>query len=72
MLKLGRLYCTSKGVDLLASLGNRDWLLTWNKCMKQLAFLIISTTPFLENIAQISSHWFWPNQLIFIIFRITT
>ena len=35
--------------------------------MKQLAFLIISSTPSLKNIAQISNHS-WPNQLIFTIF----
>lgn len=41
--------------------------------MKQLAiFLVISSTPLLENIAQVSSHSFWPNQHIFIIFRFST
>ena len=40
--------------------------------MKQLAFLIISSTPSLKNIAQISSHSFWPNQFIFIVFCIST
>ena len=40
--------------------------------MKQFAFLIISYTPSLENIAQILSHSFWPNQLTFTIFHIST
>jgi hypothetical protein len=35
--------------------------------MKQLAFLIISSTPSLRNIAQNFRHSFWPNQLIFTI-----
>ena len=40
--------------------------------MKELAFLIISSTPSLKNIVQISNHSFWRDQLIFIIFRIST
>ena len=39
--------------------------------MKQLAFLIISSNPSLRNIAQISSHSFWPTQLIFSVSRIS-
>ena len=35
--------------------------------MKQLAFLIISTTPFVRNIARISSHSFWLIQLLFTV-----
>ena len=38
--------------------------------MKQLAFRIISSTS-LKNVAQISSHSFWTNELIFIVFRIS-
>jgi len=37
----------------------------WNN----FAFLITSSTPSLKNIAQISSHSFWPNHLIVTIFR---
>jgi hypothetical protein len=40
--------------------------------MKQLAFLIISSTPPLKNIAQISTHSFWLIQLIFTIFHVST
>ena len=40
--------------------------------MKQLLFLNISSTPSLKNIAQISNHSLWPNQLIFTVFRIFT
>ena len=36
--------------------------------MNQLAFLIISSTPSLKNIAQISIHYIWPNKLIFSVF----
>jgi hypothetical protein len=36
--------------------------------MKQLVFLIISYTPSLKTIAQISSHSFWLNRLICIVF----
>ena len=68
MLKLGRLYYTSREVDLLASLGTCNSSCTWYTIMKQLVFLIISSTPFLKNIAQISSHYFWLN-LIVIIFH---
>jgi hypothetical protein len=47
-------------------------LLTWNKIMKQLAILIISCAPFVKNVAQISSHSFWPNQLILTFLCIST
>jgi hypothetical protein len=40
--------------------------------MKQLAFLIISSTPSLKIIAQISSHSLLPYQLTFIVFRVST
>ena len=40
--------------------------------MKQLAFLIIPSPTYLKNIAQISSHSFWPNQLIFTVFYTST
>ena len=36
--------------------------------MKQLAFLVISSFLFVKNIAQIPSHFFWLNKLIFIVF----
>ena len=72
MLKLGRFYYTSRGFDLLqvASSGKHNVSFTLNKIMKQLAFLIVSFTPCLKNIAQISSHSFWPNQLNFTVFCI--
>jgi hypothetical protein len=56
MLKLERLYCTSRGFDLLASLGERDQLFTRNKIMIQHAFLVVSFTSSLKNIA----HFFEP------------
>ena len=40
--------------------------------MKQLAFLIISSTPSMKNVAQVSTHSIWLNQLIVTIFRIST
>ena len=40
--------------------------------MKHLAFFTISTTPSLKYIAHISRHSFSPNQLIFVIFHIST
>jgi hypothetical protein len=40
--------------------------------MKQATILIISSTPSLKNIAQVSSHSLWPNQLIFTVSRIST
>jgi hypothetical protein len=40
--------------------------------MKQLAFLIISSTPSMIKIAQISSHSFWSNQFIFSILCFST
>ena len=54
MFRLGRLYCTSReeGLDLLASLRICNYLFTKNKIMKQLAFLIISSSPSLKNTAQ--------------------
>ena len=68
MVELGRLYCTGKGFDLLASLRKCNLLFTRNKITKQLAFLVKFFTLLLRNIAQISSHSFYVNQLIFIIF----
>ena len=50
MLDLGRLYYTNRGFDLLASLRKCNLLFIGSKITKQLAFLIISSTPFLENI----------------------
>ena len=52
MFRLGRLYCTSRGVDLLAFLRKCNYLCTKNKIMKQLVVLIISSSPSLKNIAQ--------------------
>ena len=40
--------------------------------MKQLAFLIISFAPSVKNVAHISSHSFWPNQLILTFLCIST
>ena len=40
--------------------------------IKQLAFLIISPTPSLKYIAQISSCSLWLNQLNFTVFRMST
>ena len=40
--------------------------------MKQLVFLIISSTPSLKSIAQISNHSIWLNRIIFIVFYIST
>jgi hypothetical protein len=40
--------------------------------MNQPASLIVSSTPSLKNIAQISSHSFWQNQLIFTVLRFPT
>ena len=40
--------------------------------MKQRAFLIISSTPSLKNIAQISSHSLWLSQLIFTVFFVSS
>ena len=53
MLRLGRLKCTNTGFDLLASLGEFNYLFAGHKTTKQLAFLMISSTPSLKNIAQI-------------------
>jgi hypothetical protein len=49
MIKVGRHYYTSMGVDRLASLEKHKYLFTWNKITKQLAFLIISFAPSLQN-----------------------
>ena len=40
--------------------------------MKQLAFIIISSTPSLKNMAQNLSHYFRQNELVFIILCIST
>ena len=40
--------------------------------MQQLASLVNSSSPSMKNIAQISSHLFWLDQLSFIVFRIST
>ena len=60
MLKLGRLYCTSKrggGLTYLPLADNvTNYVQKKNELTTQLAFLIISFTPSLINIAQISSH----------------
>ena len=72
MLHLGRLYYTSRAFDLLASLGECSYYFTGNKITKQLAFLIIPSASSMKNIARISSHSLWPNQLIFTIFHFST
>jgi len=73
MLRLGRLWCTNRGFDLLASLEKCNELFTRYKITKQLAFLIVSSIPSLKNIAQISSLlFFWLNQFIFTVFHIST
>ena len=46
MLKLGRLHYTSRGSDLLTSLGNCSYSHTCDYIMKQPAFLIKSSTPY--------------------------
>ena len=55
MLKLGRLYYSSWGFDLLASLNNvTNYYMEYNyevTCIHQ-----HSSTPFLKNIAHISGH----------------
>jgi hypothetical protein len=51
-LSLGRLYYTSRGFDLLAFVRKCNYLFTNNKITKQLAFLIISSSPSLKNIIQ--------------------
>ena len=58
-------YFTNRGFDLLASLKKCNQLYTWNKNTKQIAFLIISSTPSLKNISQSSSHSFWPKLAYF-------
>jgi hypothetical protein len=40
--------------------------------MQQLAFLLVSSTRSLKNIAQIVSHSFWPNRLISTVFYVST
>ena len=73
MLKLRRLYYTTlRRFELLASLEECNQLFTWTKIMKQLAFLIICSTPSLKNSAQISTHSFWLIQLIFTVFHVST
>ena len=44
------------GFDLLDPLRKCNQLFTWNTIMKQIAFLIISYTPSMKNVAQISSY----------------
>ena len=54
MFRLGKLYYTSRGFDLLASLKKSNLFFTRNKFTKQLAFLIIpSSSPSLRCFAQI-------------------
>ena len=45
----GVLYCTSRGFDLLASLGICNYLITMNNITKQLEYIIISSTPSLKK-----------------------
>ena len=53
ILILRRLYCTSRKFDLLASSQKCNSFFTWNNTTKQLPFLIVSSTPSLEKIAQL-------------------
>ena len=71
-IKKTLLYKEGGGVDLLASLGKRNYLFTQNKSMKQLPLLIISSTPSLKTIAHISSHSYWPNQIISTLLHTST
>ena len=52
MFRLGRLYYTSRGFDLLASLKKCNNLFTRDKIRKQLAFLVVSSSSSLKSIAQ--------------------
>ena len=52
MFRLGRLYCTSRVFDLLASSKKCNQLFTRNKITKQRAFHIVSFSPSLKNVAQ--------------------
>lgn len=70
MYKLGRLYCTCRGFDLFTSLGKCNHIFLENKIMRELTFLDNSSTLSLRNIAQISSHPFWANYPIFIVFHV--
>ena len=63
------LLCTSRGFDLLSYLGKCNQLFTRIQITKQLAFLIISSIPYLKYVAQIPNHSLWSNQLIFTIFQ---
>ena len=74
-------WCSNQGDSTIHVGGGLTYLLLWGnitnylhetKIMEQLASLIISSPPSLKNIAQISRHSFWPNQLIFAVFRIST
>ena len=59
MPKSRRLYYASEGFDSLASLRQYNQLIIGEVIMKQFAFLIISSTPSLKNIAQNSSDFFF-------------
>ena len=67
-----RLYYTSRGFDLLASLAKCNQLSTGNKITKRHAFFIICSTPSLKKTPQISSYSFWPSQLISTVFFLIT
>lgn len=45
----GVFYCTSRGFVLLASLGICTYLITMNNIIKQLEFIIITSTPSLKK-----------------------
>jgi len=49
MLKLGKLYYTNRGFDLLSSSRKNEKIFKWNKITRQLTFLIISSTPSLKK-----------------------
>lgn len=64
MVDLRRLYCMSKGSDLLVSLGEmQPSILQGIKLRNNLHSSLFPPTPILQNIARISSHTFWLNHV---------
>ena len=64
MLKLRRLCCTSRGIEIPLCENVVDYLQE-NAITKQPAVLVISSSPFLKNIAQIASHSFLAESALF-------
>lgn len=64
MLKLRRLCCTSRGIEIPLCENAVDYLQE-NAITKQPAVLVISSSPFLKNIAQIASHSFLAESALF-------